>query len=86
MVMAGMTEPLFGLLTVLVVSLLLLDRPVAAAVVASLTPFSRPEYIVFLPMVMAWLTLQRQWRALPCPPVGWRLPRSDYWRGGSAVN
>jgi len=65
MVMAGMTEPLFGLLTVLVVSLLLLDRPVAAAVVASLTPFSRPEYIVFLPMVMAWLTLQRQWRALP---------------------
>ena len=65
MVMAGMTEPLFGLVTVLVVLLLLLDRPVAAAVVASLTPFSRPEYIVFLPMVMAWLALQRQWRALP---------------------
>ncbi|MCC7501015.1 MAG: hypothetical protein IT229_00705, partial [Flavobacteriales bacterium] len=65
MVMAGMTEPLFGLVAVLVVLLLLMDRPVAAAVVASLTPFSRPEYIVFLPMVMAWFVLQRQWRALP---------------------
>ena len=65
MVMAGMTEPLFGLVTVLVVLLLLIDRSVAAAIVASLTPFARPEYIVFLPMVMAWLAFRRQWRVLP---------------------
>ena len=65
MSMAGMTEPLFGLLTVITVVLLMTDRPIAAAVVASLTPFSRPEYVVFLPMIAAWLVYDRKWRALP---------------------
>jgi len=65
MVMAGMTEPLFGLVTVVVVMLLLNERCAAAAAIASLSPFARPEYIAFLPCVMLWLVLQRRWRALP---------------------
>jgi len=70
MVMAGMTEPFFGLLTVIAVLLLVERRSVAGAIVASLTPFARPEYIVFLPAVMGWLVLRREWRALPWCGLG----------------
>jgi hypothetical protein len=65
MVMAGMTEPLFGLLSVITLLLLLQERPLVAAAIASLTPFARPEYIAFVPLVMGWFILQRNWRALP---------------------
>lgn len=65
MVMAGMTEPLFGLVTVLAVLLLLNERHAAGAAVASLAPFTRPEHIAFLPLVLGWLLLERRWRAMP---------------------
>lgn len=65
MTLAGMTEPLFGLLSVLSILFLVYDRPVLAAIVASLTPFARPEYVAFLPAVCAWLVLRKEWRALP---------------------
>lgn len=65
MVMAGMTEPLFGLVTVVTVGLLLNARHKSALVVASLTPFARPEYVAFLPFVMLWTAYERKWRALP---------------------
>jgi hypothetical protein len=65
MTMAGMTEPLFGLVTVATTYFLVRERPVAAAITASLAPFARPEYIAFLPAVAFWLMLQKQWRALP---------------------
>ncbi len=64
-VVGGMTEPLFGLLTVIVVSLLVQEHCIAAALVASFTPFARPEYIAFLPSVIAWLLLRKQWKAIP---------------------
>jgi|688.fasta_scaffold10134_4 hypothetical protein len=65
MVLAGMTEPLFGLVTVITVLLLVHERHAPAAAVASLAPFARPEYIAFLPLVMVWLAYERKWRALP---------------------
>jgi hypothetical protein len=65
MVLAGMTEPLFGLVTVMTVLLLVHERHAPAAAVASLAPFARPEYIAFLPMVVLWLAYERKWRALP---------------------
>jgi len=70
MVMAGMTEPLFGLVTVLVVLLLVNERYTAAAAVASLAPFARPEYVAFLPLVALWLAYERKWRALPWCVLG----------------
>lgn len=71
MVLGGMTEILFGTLTVLTVALLGTRRYTMAAVVASLTPFSRPEYVAFLPFVALWLAMVRQWRALPWCVTGW---------------
>ncbi len=70
MVMAGMTEPLFGLVTVVTVMLLVEDRYRTAAVVAGLAPFARPEYIAFLPCVLLWSLWRRQWRALPWALTG----------------
>jgi hypothetical protein len=65
MVLAGMTEVFFGLLTVLALRLLWDGRYVAAMVVASFTPFARPEYVAFVPFVMVWAVYRRQWKALP---------------------
>lgn len=73
MTMAGMTEPLFGLVTVVTAYFLVQERPVAAAITASLAPFARPEYIVFLPAVAFWLLVRRQWRALPWCLTGFVL-------------
>lgn len=73
MVIAGMTEPLFGLVTVLTLLFLLNERYIIAAIVASLSPFARPEYIAFLPCVMLWLAMQRQWKALPWCLLGFAV-------------
>jgi hypothetical protein len=70
MVMAGMTEPLFGLVTVMAVRLLLDERHALALAVASLAPFARPEYVAFLPLVMLWTAYERRWRALPWAFLG----------------
>lgn len=73
MVLAGMTEPLFGLLTMLVLRLLHDERWSAASIVASFMPFARPEYVAFLPLVAIWLMLHRRWRALPLLGCGYAL-------------
>ncbi len=65
MVLAGMTEVFFGLLTVLVLRALVEERFLLAAMIASFMPFARPEYVVVLPLVGIWLIVQRQWRILP---------------------
>ncbi|MEZ4739175.1 MAG: hypothetical protein R2818_07405 [Flavobacteriales bacterium] len=68
--LAGMTEPLFGLVTVLTVVLLINERPALAAAVASFAPFARPEYVAFIPAVMLWLVIDKRWRALPWTLLG----------------
>jgi hypothetical protein len=70
MVLEGMTEVLFGLLATLVVLSCYHGRYRTAALVASLMPFARPEYIVFVPLLVGWLAFQRQWKALPLLAVG----------------
>jgi hypothetical protein len=70
MVLAGMTEVFFGMLTLLVVRALADRRFRLAAIIASFTPFARPEYVVFVPFVLLWLMWQRQWRALPLLLLG----------------
>jgi hypothetical protein len=70
MVLAGMTEPFFGLLTLFVLRTLHDRRFRTAALIASFMPFARPEYIAFLPFVAAWLILQKNWRPLPLLLVG----------------
>ena len=70
MVAAGMTEPLFGLVTILTVMLLRNGRYRAGAAVCSLAPFARPEYVAFVPIVLLWLVHQRQWRAVPWCSLG----------------
>ncbi len=65
MVLAGMTEVFFGLLTVIVLRLLWDQRYGAAMLVASFMPFARPEYVAFVPLALAWVAYQRQWKALP---------------------
>ena len=69
-VMNGMTEVLFGMLSIVTVYLLFREKYVIAAIVVSFTPFSRPEYALFLPIVALWLAWCSQWRALPWLATG----------------
>ena len=78
-VISGLTEPLFGLLTVLCVLWLLRGRTTAAMVLLSLAPYTRPEYLAFAPFAIAWVLYQRQWRALPWLLVGPALYYSSGW-------
>lgn len=80
MAIGGMTEVLFGGLTLLVLRALMRERWTVAAVLVSLTPFSRPEYVAFLPAVIAWITLRKQWRALPWCFTGWVAYAAMAWR------
>ncbi|MEZ4808012.1 MAG: hypothetical protein R2815_11170 [Flavobacteriales bacterium] len=70
MVLAGMTEVFFGMLTMLVILALFTERYRTALIVASFMPFSRPEYIAFVPFVVLWVIYRRQWRSLPYVFVG----------------
>ena len=64
-VMAGLTEPLFGLLAIAAVLCALRDRWPLALGIASFLPFARPEYVALLPILVITGAWQRQWRALP---------------------
>ncbi|MCL4282348.1 MAG: glycosyltransferase family 2 protein [Flavobacteriales bacterium] len=70
MVYSGMTEPLFGLLAVLVVGLLRSGRVTAGMLLASLLPFSRPEAAGLLPFVALWAAWNGHWRKLPLLACG----------------
>lgn len=65
MVIGGMTEPLFGLLTVAVLWCFTKEQYTLGSIIASFTPFSRPEFIVYLPFVFLWLVIIKRWRAVP---------------------
>lgn len=64
-VVGGMTEVLFGTLVAWVLWCVWQERIVAALLLASLMPFSRPEWVGFLPMLVLWLLVQGHWRKLP---------------------
>ncbi|GEM_PF-1108459 len=70
MVYAGMTEPLFGLLCVAAVMALFAGHVRTGLLIASLMPVARPEYIVVLPVVMAWALWRGKGRSLPWAFVG----------------
>lgn len=70
LVIDGMTEILFGTMALLCVRLLGEERYRVAAVVGSLTPLCRPEYIVFLPVVVGWLLWNKRFAALPWCALG----------------
>ena len=70
MVLAGMTEPLFALLTVLVLRALHEDRFVLAMVIVSFMPYARPEHIAFAPFVILYVGWCKQWKALPFALTG----------------
>lgn len=69
-VVSGLTEPLFGLASVLAVLLLFRRRYTAAMALLSFTPFIRPEYVVLAPMLVLWTAYKRQWKALPWLALG----------------
>ncbi|MCB9168724.1 MAG: hypothetical protein H6594_00050 [Flavobacteriales bacterium] len=64
-VLAGMTEILFGLATVIVLILLERRHYSAALMVASFTPLMRPEWVAFVPLVVVWSIFEGQWRRVP---------------------
>lgn len=70
LVIDGMTEILFGAMALLCVRLLADERYQMAAIVGSLTPLCRPEYIVFLPFVAGWLAWNKRFTALPWCALG----------------
>lgn len=68
--MAGLTETLFGALTVVVVLLVRAGRWRAALTLCSLLPFTRPEYIMFVPIVVLCAIREKRYRDLPALLVG----------------
>jgi len=86
-VVSGLTEPLFGLLTIACLLLLWRERYIAAMIVLSLAPWSRPEYMVFAPFAVAWVLYNRKWKALPWVLsgtvvyflLGWSLLKERIW-------
>ncbi len=65
LIMNGMTEVLFGTMTLIAVSSFHREKYMRGAIIAGLAPLCRPEYIVFLPCVAGWLVIQRRWKELP---------------------
>lgn len=64
-VMAGLTEPLFGALTVAAALLAIHGRWRPALIITSFLPFSRPEYVAFTPMMVLVAMVARRWKDLP---------------------
>ncbi|MBX2973631.1 MAG: hypothetical protein KF797_11040 [Flavobacteriales bacterium] len=64
-VVAGLTEPLFGLFTVLIVHAMLRERNALAMLLVSLLPFVRPEYVAFAPFPVAVVVWRKDLKALP---------------------
>lgn len=62
---AGMTEVLFGLCCTWIILLLRRHRHAAAMAATSLLPFVRPEYVAFAPCALLVVMLRRDFRALP---------------------
>ena len=73
MVLSGMTEILFGTLSLLATYLLIEKKYLWAAAVASFLPFSRPEYGVVLPLIALTLLYRKQWKAIPFLLTGFVL-------------
>lgn len=63
--LCGLTEPFFGLMTVLIVWSLWKERFTVAMVLLSLMPFVRPEYAAFAPFALAYVLWRKAWNALP---------------------
>ncbi len=64
-VFAGMTEVLFAALAVTSTTFALLGRSRDAAMVGSFLPYSRPEWMVYLPILVVWMILRGRWAGLP---------------------
>lgn len=64
-VVSGLTEPLFGLLSIACLWLLWRERYTPAMILLSFAPWIRPEYVVFAPMVILWVLYVRKLKALP---------------------
>jgi hypothetical protein len=69
-VLAGMTEPLFGLLALVAVLLLLDKKWLLFALLVSFAPFSRSEGQLLLVLAFLVLLWQKQWRQIPLLTVG----------------
>ena len=69
-IMAGLTEPLFGLLAVVAVVFMLQERWSLALGIASFLPYTRPEHIALIPFMLAITLLNKQWRSLPWVALG----------------
>ena len=84
---SGLTEPLFSLGLVTVVVLAEEDRWRPAALVAGLLPFVRSEGLLVLGVLVCFLVLHRQWRAIPWSAAGhvlfglagWPLHGTPFW-------
>lgn len=83
----GLTEPLFGLLCVMVLYFAQQQRWKSLAIVLGLSFFSRPESVVLIPFGAIYLLMHRKWRPLllmGAPFVvislmGWPWHKSFFW-------
>ena len=84
---SGMTEPLFGLLTVAAVALALRGHVAWALAILSFGPVSRPEFVAVMPILVLWTLWKRQYAALPWALfgfvvfslAGWPVHGDPFW-------
>ena len=67
---SGLTEPLFGLLTILSIYLVLEDKLIIACIGASFLPFVRSEGLIILGVFGLFCLYKREWRCIPLLLLG----------------
>ncbi len=75
----GMTEIIFSLMVILSFFLLLKNKPILAALIVSLMPFSRSEGVVFLPLFLLLFILLKNYRAIPFLLAGYVIYNLAGW-------
>ena len=84
---SGMTEPLFGMLTVVSVVLALRGHVAWALAILSFSPVARPEFVMVLPVLVLWAAWERRYSALPWALLGsvvyglagWPVHEDPFW-------
>lgn len=72
-VLAGMTEPLFGLLLILAIYLAFDQKWVLFAIVVSFVPFARSEGMLVVVLAFTLLLFVMEWKAIPFLALGFLI-------------
>ncbi len=62
---SGLTEPLFGLVLIISIYLLLIERTIIACILISFHPFVRSEGLIIIGIFGLYLLIKKEWKLIP---------------------